>query len=275
MSEVLGLPTSTILSWARSGLLSPRRDPRGGYVFSFQDIAVLRSARNLLDSDVSARRVHQALKALREQLPPGRPLSAVNLSVLGGRVLVQDRSHAWEPDTGQLELGLASDPPTATEAPGRESGQPLPPPLTLSSRQGADDWYDLGVDLEAQDPVEAAAAYRRALQADPNHADAHLNLGRLLHEDGRLPEAEAAYRASLTADPSAARAAFNLGVVLEDQGRVAEAQAAYRTSLEADPLLAVAHFNLSRLHEAAGNQAEALHHLVRYKRILDGQHGEL
>ena len=70
VAEVLGLPTSKILSWTRSGLVTPQRNSRGAYLFSFQDLVLLRTARDLLAQDVPARRVSEALEALlsREQL---------------------------------------------------------------------------------------------------------------------------------------------------------------------------------------------------------------
>ena len=70
VAEVLGLPTSKILSWTRSGLLTPERGPSGAYAYSFQDIVLLRAAKDLLDSEVPARRVREALEAL----PRGRSL---------------------------------------------------------------------------------------------------------------------------------------------------------------------------------------------------------
>ena len=45
VAEVLGLPTAKILSWTRSGLLTPERGPKGAYLFSFQDIVLLRTAK--------------------------------------------------------------------------------------------------------------------------------------------------------------------------------------------------------------------------------------
>jgi DNA-binding transcriptional MerR regulator len=107
VAEVLGLPTSKILSWTRSGLLTPERGPKGAYVYSFQDIVLLRAAKELLDSEVPARRVRAALEALREQLPVGRPLSAVHISAIGDRVLVRDEGAVWEPDSGQLRMDFA------------------------------------------------------------------------------------------------------------------------------------------------------------------------
>ncbi|HET9947569.1 MAG TPA: helix-turn-helix domain-containing protein, partial [Longimicrobiales bacterium] len=113
VAEVLGLSASTILSWARSGLLTPERSARGAYVFSFQDLVLLRSARELLEAEMSARRVRRALAALREQLPAGRPLSAVRISALGDRILVRDGERVWEPDSCQLRLDLGA--PEAVE----------------------------------------------------------------------------------------------------------------------------------------------------------------
>lgn len=279
VSEALGFPTSTILAWARGGLVTPTRGPRGAYVFSFQDLAVLRAARELLDAELPARRVREALARLREQMPVGRPLSAVGLEAAGRQVLVRDEDAVWEPATGQLRMDLDGPPPGRERALAGESEDPnvvpfpvaRPGPGAIATPESGDaeDWFDRAVELEGTCPVEAASAYRRALDLDPALAEAHVNLGRLLHEDGALQEAEDHYRAALQVDPSSARAHYNLGVALEDVGRTDEATDAYRAALEHDDGLAVAHFNLSRLCEAAGATAEALAHLASYKRLLD------
>lgn len=265
VAEVLGLPASKILAWTRSGLLTPQRGPRGAYFFSFQDIVLLRAARDLLDSDVPARRVRAALEALREQLPVGRPLSAVHISAVGDRILVRDEDAVWEPDSGQLAMDFSvAEVAERAEPHVRRALESQAAAADMS----ADDWYDAGLDLEAVSAESAMAAYREALACDAGHPDAHVNLGRLLHEEGDLVAAERHYRAA-AADPHGARARYNLGVALEDQGRLDEAMAAYRDALGVDDTLAAAHFNLSRLHEAKGEEADALNHLAAYKRLLD------
>jgi tetratricopeptide (TPR) repeat protein len=172
----------------------------------------------------------------------------------------------WQAAPGQLELPLATPPDVRVSA---DTSLKL---STEVERRTADEWYDAALDLEGDDPERATAAYRSALDLDPAHADAHLNLGRLLHEGGQLKEAEVHYRAATKADLGGASAHFNLGVVLEDQGRHAAALAAYREAIRLDQGLSSAHFNLSRLHEARGDKAEALAHLAAYRRLLTAPH---
>lgn len=266
VAEVLDVPTTSILAWARRGLIEPGRGPRGAYVFSFQDIVLLRTARELLAAEVPARRVRTALEALRAQLPSGRPLSAVTISSVGDRVLVRDEDTLWEPDSGQLQIDFAVREVVEAAAPvARRAFAERSRNASLT----ADDWFDAGVDLEAVGTAEAAEAYERAIALEPKHADAHLNLGRLLHEEGRLDEAERHYQAAVDVDPHHARAWYNLGVVREDRGSRAGAIASYEDAIRLDPSLAAAYVNLSSLLEAEGRQAEALGHLAAYRRLLN------
>jgi tetratricopeptide (TPR) repeat protein len=133
----------------------------------------------------------------------------------------------------------------------------------------ADDWYDLGIDLETCAPDEARNAYRRALAIDPRHADARVNLGRLLQEMGKLAEAARHYRTALETEPWHPTATFNLGTVLEELGKLVLAIGAYRRAVEADAEFADAHFNLSRLYEQTGKRAAALRHLRTYKMLSE------
>jgi tetratricopeptide (TPR) repeat protein len=135
-------------------------------------------------------------------------------------------------------------------------------------------WYERGFALEACDPDQAIAAYRRAIAGRPDLGDAHNNLGRLLHDRGDLAGAEACYRRALACDPQVGLYLFNLGVVLEDQGRADEAIAAYEQALERDALLSDAHYNLARQIErqarSTGNDLlmwRAMRHLVRYRAL--------
>lgn len=135
-------------------------------------------------------------------------------------------------------------------------------------------WYERGCELESSDPEGAITAYRRALAGRPDLADAHNNLGRLLHDRGELAAAEGHYRLALCAQPGVALYWFNMGVVLEDGGRVAEAIEAYEHCLALDALMADAHFNLARHIERAARTSgdeimlrRAVRHLKQYRQL--------
>ena len=105
------------------------------------------------------------------------------------------------------------------------------------------------------------------IAADPAHLSAQLNLGRLLHEGGRLAEAEEVYRKAIGACGSDSLLLFNLGVLLEDQGRRDEALEAYERALHRDPRLADCHYNLALLCEEMGRPKQAIRHMAQYRRL--------
>jgi tetratricopeptide (TPR) repeat protein len=136
------------------------------------------------------------------------------------------------------------------------------------------EWYERGCALEAFDADAAIAAYHRALAGRPDLADAHNNLGRLLHDRNDLAAAETHYRQALCLSGEVALYWFNLGVVLEDRGRHDEAMDAYEKALARDTMLADAHFNLARQIErvalAAGDEVmlrRAFRHLKQYRQL--------
>ncbi len=268
VARLLGLSPSQVRGYVRAGFLSPERGARGALVFSFQDLVFLRTARGLAAARVAPRRIRGALRRLSQQLPEGRPLTAVRIAVEGSRIVVEDGARRWQPESGQIlfDFGVA------------DLARKVAPMVRRAYREAqqdgpefsADDWYEWACELEPGSPGEARKAYERALALDPAHADAHVNLGRLLHESGDPSQAEPHYRAALAGRPDDATAAFNLGVALEDLGRAPEALAAYELAVEADPGNADAHFNAAALAERLGHAAAALRHLRTYRSLTRG-----
>ena len=271
VAQILGLSEERIRSFVRSDLLAPERGPGNQYRFTFQDIVLLRTARELLERNVPARRVRAALRSLRAQLPRGHPLSAVRIVARGDTVVVLERNALWEPETGQMALDLSLDP--AVEVLAEHARSHSVDEIAVAEQEKeltADEWFELGVDLEAVSLARARSAYARAIALDPGHAEAHLNVGRLLlHQAGELATAETHYRQACAARPTSALAAFNLGVALEDRGDVTQAMVAYKRAVKFDPEHGEAHFNLGRLCESSGDVSAALRHFAEYKRIRD------
>jgi len=269
VARLLGLTVAQVRGFARDGFLTPApsagRGRRGGLQFSFQDLVILRTAKALVAARIPTRRIRRALKKLRLELPRGRSLAELRITAEGDRIMVSDGETAWNPESDQTHLDFAvSDLATRAAPIARRTAQAA---RAAAGDLDADDWYELGLELEAVEPAEARDAYRRALELDAHHADAHVNLGRLLHEEGLVQEAERHYRLALRENPGHATAAFNLGIALEDLDRPGDAVEAYRGALALDPRLADAHYNVARLYEKGGKKAAALRHLSIYRRL--------
>jgi tetratricopeptide (TPR) repeat protein len=265
VAKLLGLTVAQVRAFARDGFLSPGRRTRGALQFSFQDLVILRTAKALVAARIPTRRIRGALRKLRHELPRGRSLAELRIVAEGDRILVSDGAAVWNPESAQLRLDFAVSDLASRAAPiARRTAQAA---RAAERDLDAEDWYELGLELEAVAPAEARDAYRRALELDAHHAHAHVNLGRLLHEEGLITEAERHYRLALREQPDHATAAFNLGIALEDLDRPADAIEAYRIALATDPRLADAHYNVARLYEQAGKKAAALRHLSMYRRL--------
>src|SRR3989454_6456123 len=265
VAKLLGLTVAQVRGFARDGFLTPGRGPRGELQFSFQDLVILRTAKGLVAARIATRRIRGALKRLRAQLPRGRSLAELRIAAEGDRIVVSDGEATWSPESGQMQLDFAvADLATRAAPMARRAAKAA---RQVEDELSAADWYELGLELEVATPAEARDAYRRALELDAHHADAHVNLGRLLHEQGLVEEAERHYRLALRENPQPATAAVNLAIALEDLGRPPAALDAYRAALATDPRLADAHYNVARLYEKVGKKAAALRHLSSYRRL--------
>jgi tetratricopeptide (TPR) repeat protein len=294
VAAMLGLPPARLRAYVRSGLLSEEQGEHGRRRFSFQDLLLLRTAEGLVAERIPPRRVVQALKKLREHLDRGRaggsaeaeaadgasvrPLTGVPLSTDGNRIVAHEGAARWQPESGQMLLSF----PEMRDADGHghadadgpipiEARRPSPSAPTERAQAGevsADDLYRIAGTLEETDPVHAVHTYRQALALDAGHADAHVNLGRLLHEAGELAEAERHYRATLGLRPDDATAAFNLAVAIEDQGRDDEALEQYERAITIDGRNADAHYNAARLYEKMGKYTAAIRHLRAYRELV-------
>lgn len=264
VAQVLGISPAQVRSYVRAGFLRPTRGPGGRFRFSFPDLVFLRTAKGLLEARIPPRRIRRALRRLARELPESGRLTDLRIAAEHGRIVVEDGRSRWQPESGQTLLDFGVGELAAKVAPLARSAIAQ---ARAERAFSADDWYELACELEAGAPGQAREAYERAVQIDPGHCEAQVNLGRLLHEQGDAAAAEEHYRAALLERPDDATAAFNLGVALEDRGDLRGALEAYQRALESDSLDADAHFNAAKLSERLQDDAAALAHWKSYRKL--------
>jgi tetratricopeptide (TPR) repeat protein len=274
VAKMIGVSSGRLRAYLRAGVLSPEKGERGELRFSFQDLLLLRKAEGLVSSRIPPHRVRRALQKLRAQLPETSPLTGLNLGSEGSSVVVREGNTRWQVESGQVLMSFDRPLVDAEEAPlsmlrvrpavvagGDLAGDVGGDVAGNVAAASAEEIYEIGCDIDEADPTQAEASYRQVLMQAPEHADAHINLGRLLHERGDMAAAEAHYRRALVIRPADATALFNLGVALEDQGRNSAALDAYARAIESDGRNADAHYNAARLYDLAGDYSAALRHL--------------
>jgi len=279
VERLLQLPRSTLQGLVTLGFVRPSRGPRRQFLFSFQDLIILRTARALLQANIPRSRVRRSLGQLRERLPQAVPLSGLAICAVGDRVVVREGASHWQADDGQYLLGfevsvrngvlrMIEHGQERAAASQRAGGAAAPAAPVPAGPATAEEWFDEAARLEASDPAAALAAYARAADADPAGAAAWINWGRLLHERGDARAAAAVYRRGrehCAADPLLL---YNLGVALEDLGDGQGALEAYHAAIAEDPDFADCHYNLARLYESAGRTQHAIRHLGQYRRLM-------
>jgi tetratricopeptide (TPR) repeat protein len=264
VAAMLGLSPAQIRTYAEKGFLDPERGPHGEMRLGFHDLVILRTAGELAAAHIPQQKVLRALERLRNQLPAGRSLAAVRITADGQRVVVRDGDAMWNPESGQALFDFSVADVAAQAAP---FVQRAVEEARADDGRSAEQWFERACELEGTSTEAARDAYERALQLDPAHADAHVNLGRLLHEQGNTAAAEKHYRAAVEANPEDETAAFNLGVALEDLGRVNDAMKAYHLAIALNPDHADAHYNLAGIYERRGDKQAALRHLKTYRTL--------
>jgi tetratricopeptide (TPR) repeat protein len=260
----VGLPESAVRECVRAGVIAPNDDDVG-LRFSFRDLLVLKTVKNLTTRGLSLRRVRRQLGALRGRLSTQASLSELSITEYGGHVVVRDQARAWRADNGQLVFGFVWDEPRGEvkdmPMPRRS---PLPEPVLPMT---ADDWIDRAVSLEEENPDAAVEAYRRALKLRPDCSDTLVNLGRLHAETGALKLATDCFRRALELEPNDPTCLYNLGVVSQDAGLDDDAIEYYERALAIDPRLAEAHYNLATIYDRTGDTRRAIRHINEYRKL--------
>jgi tetratricopeptide (TPR) repeat protein len=213
--------------------------------YDFSDLTVLRQVHNGLQAGLSFRAVLRELQAMRS----GQLAFDFRIDAQPARIIA---------------LKPRASPPVAG----------VNRPLT-----GAEQYFLKGSLLDDGDSdhqEEAAQAYRRALEDDPELVAAIINLANIRYAKDELAEAQALYERAIALDSSYFEAHFNLGNIHHDHSRYAEAEFCYREALAINPEYPDAHFYLAVTLEKMGRSAEARLHWKQYQALApEGEWVEL
>jgi len=112
--------------------------------------------------------------------------------------------------------------------------------------------------LSANKLEDAAAAYRKALEATPNWAPALNGLGSVLFKKGQSVEAIALFKSATEAEPDFKLAWFNLGYAARKSGDFATAVRAYERYTQLDPNDPDGFYGLGESYRQLGQPAKAV-----------------
>jgi len=122
-------------------------------------------------------------------------------------------------------------------------------------------WNGLGLALNQKGRAdEAITCFQKAVQINPNCADAHNNLGLVLLPKARVDDAIAHCQMALRLRPDYKETHINLGNALVQKGRVDEAISQYEEALRISSDYAEAHNDLANALLAKGKVDEAISH---------------
>ncbi len=124
----------------------------------------------------------------------------------------------------------------------------------------ADAWVNLGIiffknEMQTDDALKC---FKEALRIKPNHTEAYNNLGIILRQKGQLEEATECYQKAIQLNPEYPDVLLNLAIVLQESGKLEEAITYYKKALNYKPGSFEILFNLGTALMEEGKQDEAL-----------------
>jgi len=255
-ARILAISPQRIRYWVKHKLVKPASVRGRHYQFTFEDLLMMRLAKELLPN---RRRVETVARCFqRVMIDTQRPVTAVKLFEEGGRILVRDGPVTFEADTGQMlfEYGAAmlGQAIKQADAPARLR--------RLLDAAGA---------MEESNPARAVQMYREYLEHRPRDGATHRRLSATLERVGDPAGAARHLDAAAVLDPDNAELHFDLGVLCRKLQNLDRAAASFRRALECEPDLIEAHLHLAQIYEQQGRKREAMRHLSAAHRLINGE----
>lgn len=255
--RILQISARQLQTWERAGLVETLES------YTFQELSQIRKLSLLSSRRIPSSRISAFVAAMKRVSGIANPLREAGMVRAGSRVIFRHQGAMVDPLSRQLIFDFdGSNVKAACAVIG-----------VAASRQHresqAAEWFFEAVRMEdGQAPGDQVAEiYKRAIELNPAHAPALINLGTLYYNQRRFLEAEDTYRRAIQADPQYALGFFDLGNALDELQRLPEAIEAYKEAIRLAPKYADAHYNLALAYERVGKHRKALPHWLTYCRL--------
>jgi tetratricopeptide (TPR) repeat protein len=255
-ARILAISPERIRYWVKRKLVKPATVRGRHYQFTFEDLLMMRLAKELLPNRRRVEAVARCFARVGQMLDAERPVTAVKLYEEDGRILVRDGVVTFEADTGQMLFDYG------VPAAGRTIKQ-ADSPVRLRRL------LDAAGGLEESNPARAIQMYRDYLEHRPRDGAIHRRLSALLERSGDPAGAARHLDTAAVLDPDNAELHFDLGVLYRNLQNLARAEAGFKRALECEPDLIEAHLHLAKIYEQQGRKREAMRHLSAAHRLIN------
>ena len=170
-ARILAISPDRIRYWVKRSLVRPLT--RGRQMrFGFNDLLVMRLAKELLPTRHHLDPIHRCLERVRGMFGPARPVTSLRLANYEGQIVVRDGNVIVEAMSGQILFDFEAPP-----APGKVEERFGP--ARVRER------FEEARRLAESDPLRALTLYSELLGREPGNFEAHIDLASAARTRGR------------------------------------------------------------------------------------------
>jgi len=258
-ARILAVSPDRIRYWVKRRLVLPTAKRGRRFRFAFNDLLLMRMAKELLPSRHHVGLFQRCFDRVREFLEPERPVTSLKLQNDDGRIVLSDGDALIEIETGQLLLRFG---------PQRQAGK-------VEDRFGparVRERFEEARRMAETDPLRALTLYSDLLGREPSNFEAHMRMATLLEREGDLSGALRHLLGAAVIVPANAEVNLRLGMLYRRREEHENALQSFLRAVECDPLSIEAHRNLAELYERAGRKRDSLRHLSAIHRLSRDKH---
>jgi len=142
----------------------------------------------------------------------------------------------------------------------------------IESSRTAEDWFKIGLDRgRAGDNEGALEAYQQAVALDPDHFNAHMNMGLRYGKLLMNVKAAEAFKKAVALRPENPMVHYSLALTSNLLGLTDEAIHHYKEAIRLRPNFAEAYSNLATVYYQFKQGKEAIENLLKAQKLFDEQ----